>query len=349
MATQVLTSKTHPLRIDTVEAPGGGVIGMTFCPGKKQNDALTGHWQRDLETDLEVIKKWRAAAIVTLMEAEELSAFQVEDIGNATESVGIDWYHLPIRDAHPPEERFENRWVLYGLKLRQLLNSGGRALIHCRGGLGRTGTVAARLLVELGIEPEAAVLQVRAARPGTIENSQQENHVLNINRPAFDEAFVDRALGCLLGGAVGDAFGYTIEFDRLEQIRRKFGKEGLRNPVYENGRLVVSDDTQMTLFTLEGLARAGQGATKQSVLDEIGVAYADWLDTQGEQSAGYQPIGTLAKRPAMRHRRAPGNTCLSALKQSEVGVPERPINNSKGCGAGMSRGMLKKGWRRCPP
>ena len=64
-----LTSESHPLRIDAVAAPGGGEIGMTFCPGKYQPTGLTANWQRDLGLDLDRIRDWGAVAVVTLMEA----------------------------------------------------------------------------------------------------------------------------------------------------------------------------------------------------------------------------------------------------------------------------------------
>ena len=57
---QPKTSSSHPLRIDAVEAPGGGLIGMTFCPGKKQDDALSGPWDRDLRLDVISIVQFSA-------------------------------------------------------------------------------------------------------------------------------------------------------------------------------------------------------------------------------------------------------------------------------------------------
>jgi ADP-ribosylglycohydrolase len=308
---------------------------MTFCPGKKQRNSHSGHWDRDLVADLGVIKDWGAEALVSLMEPDELTSVGVGHLGDVVEALGLDWYHLPIRDVHPPGQRFENRWVLYGLRLRRLLRRGGQLVLHCRGGLGRTGTVAARLLVELGMGPSDAVAAARAARPGTIETTAQEAHVLAFMEPEHNEAYLDRVLGCLLGGAIGDAFGYAVEFDRLATIQQRFGPAGLREPVLNDGRMHVSDDTQMTLFTLEGLSRAPDDAAPDPLIASIRHAYADWLDTQGEQSKGYGVTGTLAKRMAMRHRRAPGMTCLSALSAGGHGTPERPINTSKGCGAVM--------------
>ncbi|KAA6184229.1 ADP-ribosyl-(dinitrogen reductase) hydrolase [Thiohalocapsa marina] len=338
----LLTSHTHPLCIDTLYPAAGGQIGLTFCPGKQQRKSISGHWQRDLATDLQVIADWGPAAVLTLMESEELAAVKVAGIGEAVEALGIDWYHLPIRDVQAPGHRFENRWVLYGFKVRRLLRQGQKVLIHCRGGIGRTGTVAARLLVELGEAPEEAIAAVRTARRGSIETWAQEAHVRAARTVTQDEAVLDRTLGCLLGGALGDAFGYAVEFDSLGQIKQRFGAEGLREPVLTQGRLLVSDDTQMTLFTLEGLTRAPDADDEGALIEAIRRAYLDWLDTQHGGSLGQRVRGTLARRPNMRHARAPGTTCLSALRSGGRGSLERPINASKGCGAAMRIAPL--GW-----
>ena len=154
---------------------------------------------------------------------------------------------------------------------------------------------------------------------------------------ADDAPFVDRLLGCLLGGAVGDGFGYAVEFMSLAAIRQEFGPDGLREPVHQGGRLVVSDDTQMTLFTLEGMLRAlGPDGTCDAdrLTEEVRLAYLDWLDTQGG-GPGRALAGDLARAKALRVPRAPGNTCLSALRAGGRGSVERPINDSKGCGAVM--------------
>ena len=90
------------------------------------------------------------------------------------------WLHLPIADVSIPNERFEQEWGITGKELRPLLRCRLDVLVHCRGGLGRTGTIAARLLVELGMEPKQAIASVRAVRPGAMETSDQENFVLGI-------------------------------------------------------------------------------------------------------------------------------------------------------------------------
>jgi ADP-ribosyl-[dinitrogen reductase] hydrolase len=154
---------------------------MTFCPGKKQTDALSGVWDRDLDADMKSIKAFGAIALVTLMPDGELHSLDVSParIRDAASGLGIEWYQLPIPDEGIPGASFEDLWADAGKRLRELLKAGHSIVIHCKGGLGRTGTVAARLLVEFGVEPEIAVQSVRKARPGTIENKLQERYVLD--------------------------------------------------------------------------------------------------------------------------------------------------------------------------
>lgn len=174
----MLNSVNSPLRIDAVPVPAtGGLIGMTFCPGKKDPYSLTGPWNRDLETDLRAIRKWGAQALVTLLEDYEFDFLGVSDLPEMAQKHGLRWYHLPIVDVSIPDGDFESSWQTVGAELREILRQGGRIVIHCRGGLGRTGMMAARLLVEFGVEPEAAIKAVRKARPGAIQTISQEEYV----------------------------------------------------------------------------------------------------------------------------------------------------------------------------
>ncbi|WP_186370564.1 ADP-ribosylglycohydrolase family protein [Enterobacter sp. DE0047] len=331
-----LTSLNNPLIIASVEVPDGqGHIGMTICPGKHQQNALSGQFQRDLALDLDFIKSWGASAVVSLMTDEELASLHVGALGTEVEARDMDWFQLPITDGTMPDETFERRWVYAGLRLRTLLREGKCILVHCRSGLGRTGLISARLLIELGMSAEESIAAVNEARPGSLESTVQKQYLNALPLP-HNDAWLDRVLGCLLGGAVGDAFGYAVEFDSLEEIHQTFGSEGLTRPILQQGKLVVSDDTQMTLFTLEGILRATNehGVINLSrALEEIRRAYLDWYDTQQSKSGSH--FGWLASRANMRTRRAPGNTCLSALKAGGTGSIEKPINDSKGCGGVM--------------
>ena len=134
-------------------------------------------------------------AVVTLMEAHELARYRVTAIGEEVRARGTAWLHLPIVDANVPDEAFEDLWREAGPRLRTWMGDGKRILLHCRGGLGRTGTIAARLLIELGMAPEAAVRAVRAARVGTIETRAQQAYVLGLATPRQRPGSVDVGVG----------------------------------------------------------------------------------------------------------------------------------------------------------
>lgn len=155
-----------------------------------------------------------------------------------------------------------------------------------------------------------------------------------------------RIVGCLLGGAVGDALGAPVEFDSLDELRGRFGAEGIEELAPAFGRVgAVTDDTQMTLFTAEGLLRAEVRRQDRGICHPASVihhAYLRWLATQdvaprarGVGAAGGEwPDGWLVRQRELWARRAPGTTCVTALAAAEaLGEPAR--NDSKGCGTVM--------------
>jgi ADP-ribosyl-[dinitrogen reductase] hydrolase len=106
------TSLTHPLQIAVVSAgPELGRVGITFCPGKYDRHAMTGEWVRDLALDLDGIRDWGAAAVVTLLEPKELVLLRVERLGDEILRRNILWFHLPVVDVSIPDERFEREWL----------------------------------------------------------------------------------------------------------------------------------------------------------------------------------------------------------------------------------------------
>jgi len=149
-----------------------------------------------------------------------------------------------------------------------------------------------------------------------------------------------RYRGCLLGGAVGDALGAPVEFMRLNEIRRQFGPAGIRDYVPAFGRLgAITDDTQMTLFTAEGLLRGDTREAAKGLAhypSTVRSAYLRWLITQGETPAvsHVDADGWLITHRELFSRRVPGTTCLSALRAAGQAVGQAN-NQRKGCGAVM--------------
>lgn len=135
---------------------------------------------------------------------------------------------------------------------------------------------------------------------------------------------LDKTLGCMIGLAVGDALGAPVEFMRLSEIRRRYGPAGIRDFQAWGGFPPGSytDDTQMSLATAVGCIRAQQRFVDRGLCHPASVVYyryQEWLATQEDAT----------------QQRAPGNTCLRALRGGKMGTIEKPINNSKGCGGVM--------------
>lgn len=147
--------------------------------------------------------------------------------------------------------------------------------------------------------------------------------------------------GCLLGGAVGDALGYAVEFLQDAQIFRMYGKDGITNYSLVDGVAQISDDTQLTLYTANGLllgtTRGMIHGTMESYPSYIALCYQDWLKTQRTDEFGFEAgeFSWLNNISEMNHSRAPGNTCIHYLTHNNLGSTTAPKNNSKGCGGVM--------------
>ncbi len=340
----VHTSEAHPLHIAAVAVPhGNGIIGMAFCPGEKGISLDSGVWNRNLDAELAAMIGWGADALVTLGDDHDLALLKTANLHARVERAGRKWLHLPIADVGVPCDRFEEAWIHGGNAVRGILAKAGRVVLHCRGDLDRTGWLAARLLVDFGLDPDVAITQVRAARPGAIEGPEQSQYV-KACKTKNPRRNLDHYLGSLVGGAIGDALGAAVEFEAMNVVRSKYGPSGIQFYAQAYGRrAAITDDTQMTLFTAEGLlrattrTRAGQGIVP-SMTGSTYRAYQRWLATQGELPG--DPVsmdGWLIKEQGLFSRRAPGNTCLAALKDKYRPVfgEDRSHNRSKGCGAVM--------------
>ncbi len=145
----------------------------------------------------------------------------------------------------------------------------------------------------------------------------------------------DKCRGSLIGGAIGDALGYEVEFMSLAAILKRFGEKGITHYVKHHGVALFSDDTQMTLFTAEGLlngVKATKAGRPELLLPYIKDAYLVWYKTQTEFPHTVEG-SPLSQQKELWSRRAPGNTCMSALSNLAKDIPVK--NNSKGCGGVM--------------
>jgi protein-tyrosine phosphatase len=158
---------SHPF--DLLNIPGmNGKLLFTPCPGTKGSslaDALTA------------LKQAGAAGVITLMPQSELDANDAGQIAEQCEALGLAWYHLPVADEQVPLEDFGLQWKEARKPILAQLNAGESLAIHCKGGSGRTGLIAARILIEAGMPREAAVAQVQALRPKAIQHPAHVNWI----------------------------------------------------------------------------------------------------------------------------------------------------------------------------
>lgn len=150
---------------------------------------------------------------------------------------------------------------------------------------------------------------------------------------------LDKFLGCLLGGAAGDALGYPVEFLSCAEMHVRYGAKGVQDYVLDNGVALLSDDTQMALFTacglLYGQTRMQMRGIAAAPEEYVWAAYLDWLSTQTGQPGTHIPISWIISEPRLHQCRAPGVTCLEALHSKQKGTIEQPLNHSKGSGGLM--------------
>lgn len=172
----IRTSFSHPLEISFVDALNGR-LGMCACPGIIEPESTSNSWHRDLDLDLNAIVRTGARTVITLVEAHEMVKFRIpqERLEAACTLRELQWHWLPIRDMSAPDSRFTDGFNALEDALRAKLEAGETIVVHCRAGLGRTGTVAALLLSRTGLPLSSAIDQVRRARPGAIETIEQED------------------------------------------------------------------------------------------------------------------------------------------------------------------------------
>jgi protein-tyrosine phosphatase len=149
--------------IATVSLRGGGRVGLCRLPGRGG----------DLANDVVEIRKWQASLVVSLTEIEEMEKLGAKDLATLLVQQKIDWRHFPIVDYGVPTEKVDAEWRVLSQELHQALSAGENILLHCHGGLGRSGMIALRLMIECGEAPEAALARLRSVRPGAVETEAQ--------------------------------------------------------------------------------------------------------------------------------------------------------------------------------
>ena len=324
------------------EVWGNGIIYAGEYPGDK-NGELAKH-------KIERMHHFGIRHFIDLTEEGELRPY------NHLLPSDTTYTRFPIVDCGAPKSVESVQRLL--LRIEELKKMDGYVYVHCWGGVGRTGTIIACYLSqnwkEVDMNHTLEVLRrsfsemPKSAYRKTPETKDQIdfiNQFINANKSYKKEIIkrvADSIRGSLMAGAAGDALGYEVEFMSRHAILSRFGEQGITNFALDNkGKALISDDTQMTLFTangmLMGLTRGymrGIGGRPEKYVDG---AYLDWFYTQTGRKKEILindfHYTWLRDLPEMAQRRAPGNTCLQACESMFRG--EHVHNNSKGCGGIM--------------
>ena len=350
------TSANSPIQVGLLTRAHHGMpgrIGLTIAPGKKDH---ARSWNRDLDADLARLRsEYDGTLLVSLLEKHEYDLLKIPDLVERALDHGFESLRYAIVDVSIPASLVDALRVAKHIVVA--MARGQTVIIHCRGGIGRSGLMAAACLVVCGVEADEAIARVRSVRPGAVETAEQEQWVHDVHAHwsagaaprVAPSPLYDRIRGCLLGGAIGDALGYPVEFDDGSRIEARLGMHPPARLTVEHDVALVSDDTQMTLFTAEGLIRAWQRGHERGIGPDIksvvGRALLRWFETQTKANEALDKWGKgwLVQDRRLWSRRAPGTTCMSSLAtlmrdapdfQAQP-TPERPGNSSKGCGAVM--------------
>lgn len=158
-----------------------------------------------------------------------------------------------------------------------------------------------------------------------------------IDTKTYPKHLLQNYKGCLIGGSIGDALGWPIEFRRLNEIKSIYGDKGITDLEKANGIAEITDDTQMTIFTADGLLKSAIKNYDENSVPNMQTVYQSYKNWLGTQYKGYSKNdnGWISNIKGLYANRAPGTTCTGSLKCGIPGSIETPINNSKGCGGVM--------------
>ncbi len=170
-----MTGESRPGLVVYALPVGGGTLAMTSLPG------LGG----DYAGDLGLFREWQPGIVLTMVTNAELAEVGAPNLGSDIQAMASRWFHLPVRDFAMPGSEVDAIWPEASRAVRAALKGGGRVIVHCKGGCGRSGMVALRLMVECGEDRQAALKRLRGLRHCAIETDEQLNWAFDV---APDEA-----------------------------------------------------------------------------------------------------------------------------------------------------------------
>lgn len=153
----------HSFSITDIATENAAHLGISPLPGRSGA----------LETDLRTIIEWAPDLVISLTEQSEMDAMDAGNLGSLLTEHKISWAHMPIVDFGTPEDSDRIRWSELGERIGSILDAGGRVLVHCKGGRGRSGMIVLRMMIERGESPDNALKRLRAVRAGAVETDEQ--------------------------------------------------------------------------------------------------------------------------------------------------------------------------------
>jgi len=187
MSTHSRTSFSHPIRVGWLPSLpdlGPGRVGLTFAPGKKQRDAATGPWDRDLDVDLRCLREeFGVEHLVCLLEDQELDSLAIADLPSAAPANGLEFSRLPIADSSVPADLAAVQALV--VRILESAAAGKNVVVHCKGGLGRAGTIGGCVLRAAGLDGPSALKALKDARGEKCPETQaQREYVRQFPAPS---------------------------------------------------------------------------------------------------------------------------------------------------------------------
>ena len=142
---------------------GGGTLAIASLPGR----------DGDYRGDMDVFHEWKPGIVLSMTTDEEMTSVGAPNLGSDIQNMASRWCHLPVQDFGTPNAEVNAKWPEVSANVRQALHGGGRVIVHCRGGCGRSGMVALRLMIECGEERFDALNRLRALRDCAVETKGQ--------------------------------------------------------------------------------------------------------------------------------------------------------------------------------
>ncbi|KPA51825.1 cyclin-dependent kinase inhibitor 3 family protein [Photobacterium lucens] len=161
---------THPTWELPLNNNQAGLV-LTPCPGTKGTP---------LVESIEQLKAQGVTVVVTALSIEEMEAKGVGALPLVVHQAGLQWFNTPIEDDCAPDESFQPHWDAISPALHQALDNGEKVALHCMGGSGRTGLLAAHLLLEKQWQLDDVITQVQALRPNAFTKDVQAEYIRRI-------------------------------------------------------------------------------------------------------------------------------------------------------------------------